>query len=181
MISGISAISPRPSRALGTTRARREPWTAARAVAIGALAVGLLDGLDALLFFGLRGAPPIRIFQAVASGLLGRAAFAGGWATFALGVALHFSVASAIVSTYILASWRHPLLTRSPIACGLVFGVVAFFVMQWVVVPLSAATAGPRWPSWPVLANGVLGHALLVGLPAALVARASTPASAAGD
>jgi hypothetical protein len=37
-----------------------------RAVLYGALVVGVLDITDALVFFGLRGAPPIRIFQSIA-------------------------------------------------------------------------------------------------------------------
>src|SRR5688500_11679297 len=37
-----------------------------------AATVALLDGLEAVIFFGLRGTPPMRIFQFVAGGLLGR-------------------------------------------------------------------------------------------------------------
>lgn len=48
----------------------------ARAIVYGGLVVGTLDILDAVIFFGLwRGVAPIRIFQSIASGLLGRAAF----------------------------------------------------------------------------------------------------------
>lgn len=42
----------------------------ARAIAYGGLTVGVLDGLDAVVFFGLRGVPPLRIFQAIAAGLI---------------------------------------------------------------------------------------------------------------
>lgn len=52
------------------------PW--GRALLVGTLAVGVLDILDAIVFFALRGAQPIRILQSIAAGLLGRAAFAGG-------------------------------------------------------------------------------------------------------
>jgi hypothetical protein len=51
--------------------------------------------------------------------------------------------------------------------------------MSFVVVPLSAI--GARSPSTGVLLNGLLIHALGVGLPAALsarAARASAPGSA---
>ena len=43
-----------------------------RALLYGALAVGVFDLLDALVFFGLRGVSPIRIPQSIAAGLLGR-------------------------------------------------------------------------------------------------------------
>ncbi|MGH9373027.1 MAG: hypothetical protein ACRD15_16010, partial [Vicinamibacterales bacterium] len=77
-----------------------------RALLYGTLAVGILDGLDAVLFFGLRGAQPIRIFQGIASGLLGPSAFSGGWATALVGVLLHFFIAFCIVLVFLLASRR---------------------------------------------------------------------------
>ena len=65
---------------------------------LGALTVGVLDILDAFVFFGIRGVPPLRILQAVASGLVGPAAAAdGGLATAALGLLLHFLIALVIV------------------------------------------------------------------------------------
>ena len=43
----------------------------------GGLVVGILDGLFALIFYALiLGAKPLRIFQSVAAGLLGRTAAA---------------------------------------------------------------------------------------------------------
>jgi len=156
---------------LQPTRARA--GSLLRTILTGGLVVGVLDGLDAVVFFGSRGASPTRIFQTVASGVLGReAARAGGLLTALLGVSLHFLVATLIFTTYYLASRRWPLLTRRPVACGLAFGVIAYFVMSWVVVPASlAAQLRVALPPWPVLLNGIVGHALLVGLPSALVAR----------
>jgi hypothetical protein len=151
----------------------------ARAVLIGTLTVAVLDGLDAVVFFGLRGVPPTRIFQAIASGLLGRAAFAGGPATVLLGVALHFVVACGIVTTYVVASRYLTALARRPFVFGPLYGVAAYLVMNFVVIPLSAVTPGPR--AWPVVANGVLIHILGVGLPAALFARAARARTPAGQ
>ena len=54
-----------------------------RPLALGALAVGTLDLLDAFVFFGLRnGTPPSRILQSIAAGLLGRASFSLGDISF---------------------------------------------------------------------------------------------------
>jgi hypothetical protein len=48
-----------------------------QAIALGTFVVGCADALDAMLFFGLRnGVAPGRIFQSIASGLLGQAAYA---------------------------------------------------------------------------------------------------------
>lgn len=137
----------------------------------GTLTVGVLDGADAALFFGLRGVSPVRVFQAIASGLLGRQAFAGGLGTAALGVALHFFIAFAIVATCLAASRKIPLLVRRPVVSGIVYGVAVYLVMNLIVVPLSAAASGAR--SWPVILNGVLIHMFGVGLPSTLVARAA--------
>ena len=142
-----------------------------RALLYGTLLVGGLDALDAVVFFGLRGVQPIRIFHSIASGLLGRAAFSGGLRTALLGAVLHFFIAFVIVAVFLLASRAMPVLVRAPILSGLVYGIGAYVVMNYIVVPLSAAATG-RF-SWPVFINGVLIHMFGVGLPASLVARAA--------
>ena len=151
------------------------PWR--RALLFGTLAVGILDILDAIVFFALRGAQPIRILQSIAAGLLGRAAFAGGWRTAALGLALHFFIAFVVVLVFMLAGRRVQALTRHPIAFGLVYGLAVYLVMNLVVVPASAAGGARAWPAWPVVLNGVLIHMFGVGLPAALAARAADPSA----
>ena len=145
--------------------------TSGKALALGTLAVGTLDILDALIFFGLRGVRPIRIFQAIAAGLLGRSSFEGGLATALLGGVLHYFITFSIVGVYFLASPRAPVLTRRAVALGMLYGIIVYFVMSYVVIPLSAANQGAF--SLPVFVNGILIHALGVGLPAALFARAA--------
>lgn len=149
------------------------PLTPARALLLGGLTVGIVDLLDALLFFGARGVPPTAILHSIASGLLGRAAFRGGAATAALGVLLHFVIAFAVVAVYLAASARMAELGRQPLLYGPLYGLAVYAVMNAVVVPLSAAMDGPK--PWPVLLNGVLIHMIGVGLPAALAARAAFP------
>lgn len=139
----------------------------------GGLATGILDFLDATIFFmAYSGAAFTRIWQSVAAGILGReSAVAGGWNTAFLGIFLHFVIAFLVATTYFLATRITDFLVRHPIVSGLVFGVIANFVMQWVVIPLSAAGGPTPAPfRWPVFLNGVIGHAFLVGLPVALIA-----------
>jgi hypothetical protein len=142
----------------------------------GGLAVGLLDGLFALIFYGLiLGVKTLRIFQSVAAGLLGKASFEGGDKTFLLGILLHFVVASCIAAVYYLASLKLPVLIKHAVPCGLIYGMLAYSVMNYVVIPLSAATAG-RFALRTFL-PAFIGHALLVGLPVALIARWSAKAN----
>lgn len=142
----------------------------------GGLVVGILDGLFALIFYGLiLGAQPLRIFQSVASGLLGKSSFEGGVQTFLLGILLHFVVAICIAAVYYLASVKLPILIRHAVVSGLVYGMIAYLVMNYVVIPLSAARSGQF--SLRLFLPAFIGHALLVGLPIALLARRSAEAN----
>jgi hypothetical protein len=138
----------------------------------GGLAIGILDICDAMIFFGLwLGISPLGIWRSVAGGVLGRqAAAAGGFKIALLGLALHFVNATLIATAYYIVVSILPVLNKYAVAAGLIYGVVVYFIMTFVVVPLSAI--GPRpFPAWPSLINGLVGHALLVGLPVALIAR----------
>jgi hypothetical protein len=146
-----------------------------RAVVAGGLAAGFLDLTAALVLYGLRGARLIRIVQAIASGLMGADAFKGGGATAALGVLLHFFIATAAAAVFVLASRVQPALVRRPLLWGPVYGVVVYAVMNFVVVPLSAVARGPFNP--PLAATLVVIHMLCVGLPIALAARRYAPAT----
>jgi len=146
-----------------------------RAILFGGLVVGVLDLLDAFIFFGLRsGARPVGILHSIAAGAIGRdAARAGGAQTAALGVLLHFTIAFIITAVYVVASRFLPLLRKRWVLCGLAFGVLAYCVMTFVVVPLSNAGPGRitlSLPVAPVLFNGLAIHAFGVGLPAAYFA-----------
>jgi hypothetical protein len=169
----------RPQREWGGADMRgvecREIMTLIRAIVSGGLVIGVLDLLDALIFFGLRsGARPMGILHSIAAGAIGRdAARAGGTQTAALGAILHFLIAFIIAAIYIMVSRFIPVLRRRWVICGIAYGVVAYFVMTFVVVPLSSAGAGRiafALPVTPVLLNGLAIHALGVGLPAAFFA-----------
>jgi hypothetical protein len=152
----------------GTSGARRIP-SGVEAIVYGGLVVGVLDALDAIVVFGLlRGATPIRIFQGIAAGLLGRATFQGGTRTALLGLAIHFFIAFSIVTTYYLASRSFPILGRRPVLWGGLYGVLVYFFMNRVVIPLSAI--GSVAFSFMPFINGILIHILGVGIPAALFA-----------
>jgi uncharacterized membrane protein YagU involved in acid resistance len=153
-----SASRPARPRAFGT-------------IIYGGLIVGVLDALDAMIFSGLRGVSPGRVWQFVASGVLGRASFNGGMKTIALGLLLHFLIAFILAAIYYGASLYLPALLKQAVLCGLLYGVAVYFVMNYVVLPLSAAP--PLRFSIASFLNGLIGHALLVGLPIALVARRS--------
>jgi len=145
--------------------------SAFQTIVFGGLAVGIADFLDASIFFPLYyGISFADVWHGPAAGVLGRdASRAGGLTTALLGIFLHFVVAFCIATTYYLVS-RYLVKVERPVLFGLLFGCVANLVMQNVVIPLSAI--GPRTTIEPFgsVLNSFIGHALLVGLPVALIA-----------
>jgi hypothetical protein len=143
-------------------------------VVAGGLIAGTLDIVYACVYWALkRDVPAQRILQSVAAGLLGEASFDGGWATAALGLTLHYLIAVSMSVVYYLAARRLPLLRRRPLVCGAGYGLLLYAVMNYVVVPLSAAGPGSKDPLWIALTIAV--HALLIGIPIALAVRHAGP------
>lgn len=142
-----------------------------RKILLGALAVGVLDILDPILFwYFYRDVKPMRILQGIAGGLLGReAARTGGISTALLGLAIHFFIAFTVVLVYHLASRKIGVLVRHPIFCGVIYGLLVYLVMNFVVLPLSAL-GPPKFDNPLGVANGLFAHVFCVGIPAALSA-----------
>ena len=142
----------------------------AHPILYGTLAVGTLDLLDAFIFFGLRsGAVPGRILQSIAAGVYGRNAARMGIHSMGAGFLLHYFIAFLIVSIFYGLSRLVPFMRNQWLVSGIVYGIAAYFVMNYVVLPLSAAGRGPF--VLPVFVNGILIHAFGVGLPAAFFSR----------
>jgi hypothetical protein len=157
----------------------RERPSALDTILLGGLIVGILDMLFAFVFYGfILKIPYLRVFQGVAAGLLGRdAAIAGGVKTFVLGLVLHFIVATCITAVYYLASLFLPFLIRHAVVCGLIYGLIAYLVMNYVVIPLSAIDVSKRTFDLSTFLPAFIAHAFLVGLPIALLARRSAKAN----
>lgn len=141
-----------------------------RFVALGGLVAGTFDIVYACVFWAVTlGVAPQRIFQRVASGWLGDSSLTGGWATAALGLVSHYFIALSMASAYYLVARRWPTLWERAVACGAAYGLLLYGVMNYVVVPLSAAGPSSKDPLW--VGMSILVHMLLIGLPIALFAR----------
>lgn len=136
-----------------------------RAAVLAGLAGGAADILAAFVIYQ---APPVRILQTIASGLQGPAAYEGGLASAALGLACHFLIAILFAGLFVAAARPAPVLLRQPALAGLGFGVVVYGVMNAIVVPLSLASSGPPPPPH-MIGLGLLAHALF-GLALAFTA-----------
>jgi uncharacterized membrane protein YagU involved in acid resistance len=143
-------------------------------ILFGGLIAGALDGLDAVIYYGwASGVTPTRLFQHIASGLLGARAFSGGWATTLIGVACHFTIAIGAAAVFYAASLLIPFLAQRPWISGPAFGISVYVVMHYVVVPLSAVRAGTVPMRGLELIDQLFSHMFFVGLPIALMARRS--------
>lgn len=140
------------------------------AVLVGGFVAGALDIVYAIIFYGFRGIPAVRILQSVASGLLGSDAYRGGWSTASLGFFLHFFIAFSAAAVFYAASRHWPILSQRVLVSGVLFGVVVYVVMNVIVLPLSAY---PHKLSFPplILITGLLAHMFLFGLPIAMATR----------
>jgi uncharacterized membrane protein YagU involved in acid resistance len=102
-------------------------------------------------------ANPLFILLAIASGLLGKAAFHGGGGVMVLGLVLQWVMSIIIAGIFAFAAARMPALARRWVLNGALYGVVVFIVMNFVVVPLSVA---PLKPGWALSAESVVKNLL---------------------
>jgi hypothetical protein len=144
------------------------------AIVWGGLLCGVLDITAALVVYGYFGLKPLRLLQGIAGGLLGPRTYGGGIATALLGLLCHFVIAFSAAAAYVAVSRLAPFLVRHAVIAGALFGVVVYFFMNRVVVPLSAAAKFPF--SFKMMIIGVVIHIFCVGLPIALAARRFVPA-----
>ena len=121
-------------------RARDILYVLRAALVAGFVAGGVDIGVAALI----NKTEPGRILQAVASGLLGPHAYAGGAYTVALGLVLQIAISVVFAGVYAAGARRLPVLLRHSYISGLAYGVLIFGVMNMVVAPLSAFAPKPH-------------------------------------
>lgn len=152
---------------------RRWSW---RALAVAALVAALADAAFAFVAYVLIAGKFNfeTLLQYIASGLLGDAAFATGWTgigTATLGFAIHAALAVVFTVFYavVIAPRVHTLAIASVL--GAAYGAGIWVFMNAAVLPLGRAAREPFLSGY-YLAFGV-DHALLIGLPIALILWAS--------
>ena len=141
-------------------------YSAGTAILVGGLIAGTLDIVYAITFSAMRGFPPQSLLQFVASGLLGQPSFDGGRATAALGLLLHYLMMLLIAAIFYGLSRQLTFLVRRPLVWGPVFGFLVYWVMNLVVMQLSATPN--KWRFIPIaFATGIVVHMFCIGLPIA--------------
>ena len=140
-----------------------EGSTALRAILWGGLIAGALDITAAFINSALHGRSPLWVLQSIASGLLGANSYKGGFVTAALGLGIHFLIATVACVLYYVASRKISFLTQHFIVCGLLYGIPVYGFMNLIVLRL----AFPGRPAPPV--SAVITQLLIlmfcIGLP----------------
>lgn len=130
------------------------------------LLVGTLDGLAALILnYKIN---PELIFRFIASGVFGKAAFAGAEEMIVAGVIFHYLIAYAFTAAfYLLYPFSYGIL-KNKYVVAIVYGGIAWLIMNLIVVPLSKI--GPHHIKPIDAVTGVCILIICVGLPVALIA-----------
>ena len=149
------------------------------------LCTAVVDGICATLLsvFGYH-STAARLWQGVASTLLGPKALAGGSATVAVGLLMHAGVAfgwSAVLLLLVMRSSRVRALLASPygpLKTAALFGPFVWMVMSLAVIPLLVGRPPAITVRWAIQ---LFAHIPFVALPmATAIKRTSPPVGAAG-
>jgi len=131
------------------------------------LLTGTLDGIGAVIWAYKLG--PVIVFQFIASGAFGKAAFQGGMQMFWWGVAFHYFIAYAFTAILYVAYPSFYKFFRNKYLIGLEYGLITWIIMNFIVVPISKIGFQPIRHVVPI----IIGIAILiicVGMPIALIA-----------
>lgn len=120
------------------------------AIVLAGIAAGTIDIGAASLISGY---DPLFISRFIAGGVLGKSALSGGLETAALGVALQWAMSMIIAALFVAASRVLPVLREHWLLGGIAYGVPVYFVMEYVVVPLSAWHRSPKFAAVPFAEN----------------------------
>lgn len=137
-------------------------------IAVGTLVCGTLDILLAVILTLWRGKEPAAMLRFVASGPFPDAT---NWGTNGalLGLATHFALMAIMVAVLVLVVRARPRLLDKPLPTAVGYGLVTYFIMNWLVVPLRFDAPLP--PSMLSIVTQLFAHIVLVGIPATLIAR----------
>ena len=136
-------------------------------IAIATAVSGTLDILFAMILTLAFGRQIPNMLRFVGSGPFPAATDMGASGAI-LGLVVHFALMAIMAAVLVLiVQWR-PQLAATPLLTGLAYGLITYFVMNWLVVPLRFDTPLPPKPL--SIATQLFAHIVLVGIPMALIA-----------
>ncbi len=117
---------------------------ALKAILYGGLIAGTVDVFAPVVISSFKFGPTA-VLKFIAGGLIGLpAARAGGLEIAGLGLLLQWAMSLIIATIFVYAAMRLRWMTQRWILAGFAYGVVVYFVMTYIVQPLSMV--GKGWP-----------------------------------
>ena len=136
-------------------------------IAIATAISGSLDILFAMILTVVFGREIGNMLRYVASGPFPAATDMGASGAF-LGLVVHFALMAIMaIGLMLLLRWK-PERLETPLRTGIAYGVITYFIMNWLVVPLRFHTPLP--PKTLSIATQLFAHVVLVGLPMSFIA-----------
>ncbi len=135
------------------------------------LVAGTLDITENLVFNQFRGISPWRVFQYIASGLIGMKSFQSGWSSVTLGFAIHYAIALTWTGIFLFAALKFSTITRRPLLSGVIYGCLVYLIMTFMVLPLSGVPHPPAAITVASRINAMLALIFCIGLPISLLMR----------
>ena len=139
-----------------------------KTIALSTLVSGALDIAFAMILTVAFGREIPNMLRYVASGPFPSATdMATGGAV--LGLVVHFTLMAIMATIFVLLVRARPVLLDTPWRTALAWGVVTYFVMNWLIVPLRFHTPLP--PKTISIVTQAFAHIVLVAIPMTFIAR----------
>ena len=136
-------------------------------IAIATAVSGTLDILFAMILTVVLDREVPNMLRFVASGPFPSATGMGTSGAI-VGLVVHFALMAIMAAVLILiVQWR-PQLAATPLLTGLAYGIITYFIMNWLVVPVRFGTPLP--PKALSVVTQLFAHIVLVGIPMACIA-----------
>ncbi|HEX7845178.1 MAG TPA: hypothetical protein VF476_05200 [Chitinophagaceae bacterium] len=139
------------------------------AILLSGLIVGTADILAAFISAYIKSnTKPDAVLKFVASGVFGRKAFGGGTSMAAAGLLFHYMIALTFTVIFFMLCSKIKLISQYKILSGVVYGLLVWFIMNRIVLPLSNTPSIPFKLTNVMISAGIL--IIAIGLPLAYLA-----------
>jgi len=139
-----------------------------KTIALSTLVSGTLDILFAMILTVAFGRHIPDMLRFVASGPFPAATEMGGGGAI-LGLVVHFALMAIMAAIFVAVVRARPALLDTPWRTALAWGVITYFAMNWLVVPLRFHSPLP--PKTLSIVTQAFAHLVLVAIPMTFIAR----------
>ena len=143
-----------------------------KTILLSGLLVGTLDILSAFVdVYISSGKNPLVVLNYIASGAIGKTAFAGGVGIQLLGLLFHFIIAFSFTVLFFWLYSKNNLPSKNWIITGIIYGIFIWVVMNLIVVRLSYIPSAPLSAMKPIkVLKSALILICMIGLPLSFIA-----------